>query len=958
MHVNEKVFSAAQVGDVCFGFRLNKKEYVASKSANLYTLCHEKTKTSLFYFDRADENKTFAIGFKTLPENDTGVFHILEHSVLNGSKKFPVKEPFVSMLQSSMQTFLNALTYSDMTLYPVASRNEQDLFNLMKVYLDAVFCPLIYERPEIFMQEGWHYEFGNSPCYNGVVFNEMKGVFADVESQMGEEMDRLLYPDNSYGFVSGGHPEHIPELSYEQFIATHRRFYHPSNACIFLDGRMDIDRVLAYIDEEYLCRYEYRAPDFAFQVQTPKAAQRTIYYEAQEGEENLAHMAVGKIICSHKETEKIFAAKILADYLTFSNEAPLTKAFLGNNTAQSVSLYVDNGNFQPSISLMLHNIKPEQCNSVKSFLGSQMKQIIAEGLDQKALMATLDHFAFYQKEISEPYGISLAEKVVSSWIYGEDPITALEISNIITDLREKVSTDYFVTLLEELLGNVEEMTYLIALPSYTKGQEEAEAENKRLSETLNQWSEVQRMQEENAFEKMQQWQQTPDSEDVLAMLPHLSLKDVPEEVALVENCFHEVSGVKVMETKTDTNGIVYFNLYFDLSDFTLEELRQLAVLCSFIDEMPTERSSTADLQTKIRAVCGRLRFDVTAYSRRDDPDHCTPYLMVAVSALKENVQNALRLVEEILLHGCYDDVERIQDNLLQIDYMNKQAMISAGHTYAVIKALASTTKADAMGELMAGESSVRWFTDFVQRFQKESKTYIEEFHRLIKRACGRNRMFISYGGELDVSLLNGLICTLPVTEMGIYADYPQFDNRDCAIEIPGDVGFSALGGSIFADGKRYAGSCEVLASLLTYGYLWNAVRVQGGAYGTRMTIRNDGAVYCYSYRDPNLEHTRAAFDGLADYLEEALQEGIALDDLIIGTVNKTDPLLSPGETCSLACIRYFKGITGETVNQIRREILHTTEDDLRQWIGALRAYQTNGKFCAVGNAESVKFIKQ
>lgn len=953
-----KLFSEAQIGDICSGFRLDKKEYVVSKSADLYTLCHEKTKTQLFYFDRADENKTFTIGFKTLPEDDTGVFHILEHSVLNGSKKFPVKEPFVSMLQSSMQTFLNALTYSDMTLYPVSSRNEQDLFNLMEVYLDAVFCPLIYEKPEIFMQEGWHYEFGNSPCYNGVVFNEMKGVFADVESQMGEEMGRLLYPDNSYGFVSGGHPEHIPELSYDQFIATHRRFYHPSNACIFLDGHMDIDRVLSYIDGEYLCNYEYRAPDFLFKTQTPKPTQHTIYYEAQEGEENLAHMEVGKIFCSHKETEKIFAAKILADYLTFSNEAPLSRAFLEKNMAQAVSLYVDSGNFQPSISLMIRNIKPEQCELVKPFLREQISQIIADGLDQKALMATLDHFAFYQKEINEPYGISLAEKVIGSWNYGEDPITALEISDIISDLREKVSTDYFLTLLKELLGNVEEISYLTALPSRTKGQKDAEAEKKRLNDVMEQWSEEQRKQEETGFKKMQQWQQQPDSDAVLATLPHLSLKDVPEEVTFVESCFSEVSGIKAMETKADTNGIVYLNLYFDLSDFSLEELRQLSVLCSFIDEMPTVHNSIAELQTKIRAVCGRLRFDVVAYSKRDDPDHCTPYLMVAVSTLKENAQDALRLVGEILLHGRYDDAERIQENLLQIDYINKQAMISAGHTYAVLKALASTSQSDAMGELMAGESSVRWFTDFVQRFQQESDNYIGEFHRLIDKACGRNRMFICYGGELNIALLNDLIYMLPVTEMGVHTDYPKFDNQNCAIEISGDVGFSALGGGLCASENHFSGSCEVLASMLTYGYLWNVVRVQGGAYGTGMTIRSDGAIYCYSYRDPNLKHTRTAFNGLADYLEEALQEEVPLEDLIIGTVNKTDPLLSPAETCSLACIRYFKGVTGELMNRTRREILHTTTEDLRKWIGALREYQANGKFCGVGNAEAVKFIKQ
>lgn len=415
----------AQPGDICCGFELEKKQYVASKAATLYTMRHKKCGAELLYFDRDDENKTFCIGFKTLPEDDTGVFHILEHSVLNGSKRFPVKEPFVSLVQGSMQTFLNAMTYSDKTIFPVSSRSEQDLFNLMRVYLDGVFCPNIYEKPEIFMQEGWHYEFDGEqaqPYYNGVVFSEMKGAYADVERVIGEGTDRLLYPDTCYGFSSGGKPEHIPELSYAQFIAAHKRFYHPSNARIFLDGHMDVERVLAYIDAEHLSQYTYRAPDFDFTVQQPRTGEATVYYEAMPGEETLCHMSLSRLLCRYDDVETVYAAKILSDYLTGSNEAPLKRAFLERGLAQDVTLEISDGIYQPSAALIVRNTTRDAFDKVKTLAAEVARDMLAAGLNRAALSASLERFAFTNREITEPYGVELACRAFDSWLYGGDPM--------------------------------------------------------------------------------------------------------------------------------------------------------------------------------------------------------------------------------------------------------------------------------------------------------------------------------------------------------------------------------------------------------------------------------------------------------------------------------------------------------------------------------------------------------
>ena len=511
----------ANIGQTCAGFRLVKKAYVPSKHAALYTLRHEKTQAELLYFDRADENKTFAIAFKTLPEDDTGVFHILEHSVLNGSRRFPVREPFVNLLQSSMQTFLNAMTYPDKTVYPVSSRNDRDFHNLMEVYLDAVFCPAIYEKPQIFMQEGWHYEFDSEdaqPYYNGVVYSEMKGAFSSVDELMETESMRLLFPNNCYGFVSGGHPESIPKLTYEQFIAGHKRFYHPSNSRIFLDGKMDIAEILHYIDAEYLSKYDYRAPDFDFLVQQPTAAEKTVSYCVKPGEDAKAHLVFSKVLCRHDEPEKVIAAKVLAKYLTGSNEAPLKRAFLEKGLCQDVSLSVTDGIFQPFVTLSIRNTRQEQFAEAGKCLSDTVREILARGLDKEALLAEVERMAFASREIEEPYGLILGLTALDGWLYGDDPLTYIETAGIYDALRRKVDGSYFADLLAELLGDGAKLCKVYLLPSETKAQEDQAAEQARLEADIAHWDAAAREKAYAAFKAMGDWQKAPDFRSVRAFM--------------------------------------------------------------------------------------------------------------------------------------------------------------------------------------------------------------------------------------------------------------------------------------------------------------------------------------------------------------------------------------------------------------------------------------------------------
>lgn len=947
-----KLLKEIAAGESCCGFQLLKKEYIRSKGADLYTMRHEKTGAELLFFDRADENKTFSICFKTLPEDHTGVFHILEHSVLNGSDKFPVKEPFVSMLQSSMQTFLNAMTFDDKTLYPVSSRNEQDFFNLMSIYLDAVFHPMIYKRPEIFMQEGWHYEYESEesqPYYNGVVYNEMKGVYADVDSLMADEMNRMLFPDTCYGYSSGGHPDHITDLAYEQFIATHQRFYHPSNARIILDGQMDVDAVLQYIDQEYLSKYEYRELDFDFSIQTPTAGEKTIFYEAQEGEEELAHVAVAKILCMHDEVEKIYAAKILSDYLTGSNEAPLKRAFLEKGLAQDITMDVNEGVFQPAVSLVIRNTAKEQFGEIKEALSECTKDLLKNGLDQEALMASLERFAFVNKEITEPYGVELAMKILSGWLYGDDPMIYVDNQAIFDDLRGKAKTSYFADLLAELLADPEDKNYLYVLPSLTKGQEDAQREAEKLDRVTADWDEEKHQQVFDAFVKMQQWQMSEDTEENLAALPHLNLQDIPKEVKQTETRVLQIAGREVLQVMNDTNGIIYLNLYFDVSDLSQSDLQLLNVLTGCLGELRTEETSAEKIQTRIKALMGHFGAKITFMAKLGDLEHCKPYLQVSASMLEENVDTAMALIEELLLHGKYDETDKIGEIVLQDDYFQKQALIGEGHMFAMTKALAPFSKESALKELISGETFVNWFSAFAEDYMEKKETYSSKFQSLAAQVFAKERLFAGYSGQLKENALEHLIQALPSGAAGETAAAPVYDQADCKIEIPSSVGFSARGHNLYALGGEYKGSCVVLSSLMSYGYLWNAVRVQGGAYGTGMLIRANGDMLCYSYRDPKVDSTKAAYQGMCGFLEMVLAEDMPLDDMIIGTVNSSDPLLDPAGICDLECTRYLKGITHEDVTQIRKEILETTCEDLKKLAEPLEAFLEKGRFCIVGS---------
>lgn len=938
-----------KVNDLLHGFVLKEKEYAKSKDGYLYSFEHEKTGTELLYFDRADDNKTFSICFKTLPENNTGVFHILEHSVLNGSKKYPVKEPFVSMLQSSMQTFLNAMTFGDKTLYPVSSRNEKDFFNLMSVYLDAVFNPMIYEKPEIFMQEGWHYEFEEDEIYyNGVVYNEMKGVYSDVDSLMDESINEMLYPDNSYGYSSGGNPKYITDLTYEQFVETHKRFYHPTNAKIILDGQMNLCEVLRYINNEYLSKYEYKDADFDFKYQTNKTSENTIYYGVSEGEEPLSHMSISKILCNHDEVLKIYGAKVLEDYLTATNESPLKRAVLEKGLAQDVNLMVADGVLQPSVSLVLHNVREDDFDEIKQYIADTARNLISEGLDKKALLSSIERLDFNSKEIKEPYGVEIVTKILEGWLYGDNPLTHVETDGIFEKLRQSVKEGFFEDLLNEMLGNEDDKSYLYVKPSVSKNIEDEQYEASKINETVARWNDEEKNIQLERFNHMQEWQQDMDDEESLASLPHLNLDDIEDWDNITDSNKSVYNGTEILKVLTKTNGISYLNLYFDVSDFELEELRILNVLTSCFGEWETRQYSAGELQTKIKSTLGNLFARIEVLGKPGNPDKSKTYVVVSASMLEKNVAEGLVLIKEVLLNSVLEDVEKIYEILLQNEYFMKQSLIGEGHMFAIRKALSAFSKEGNVKELLEGESFINWLSEFVDGFTNNKDMYKKLFAELLKKAFAKNRLFVGYSGQIQEDNLRDLIEQLPVCELGEDKEFNLPDKEESRIIIPASVGFSAIGNNIYAMKEKHSGAYQVLASLVSFGYLWGEVRVQGGAYGTGMATRMSGDIFCYSYRDPNVDNTKEVYASIAEFLQATLTPDMYIDDIIIGTVNAFEPLMEPEGICNMECIQYLKGISAEDIARVKKEILETKPEDLMKLVDVMIRFADTGKLCVIG----------
>lgn len=948
------------IGQNIHGFEVTRIRQVDEIGAEVIEMRHVKTGASLLWTKRDEKNKTFCIAFETLPEDSTGVFHILEHSVLNGSKKYPTKEPFVDLLKSSLNTFLNAMTYPDKTCYPVSSRNDADFMNLVHVYLDAVFQPAIYTQPNIFRQEGWHYELTDAsaePIYKGVVFNEMKGAFSDPDTPIELNLDEMLFPDTPYRFVSGGDPEHIPELTYEQFIASHRRFYHPSNARIFFDGSVRIEELLEYIDSEYLSKYDYQAPDFKLELQKPvEACSRTCYREIAPEEDTTekAHYARGKVVAKFDEIERKLAIDALCDYLAGSNDAPVKREVLKRGLAKDFDLG-SGGSMQTEIILHARDMDESKFDELKTAIRETLEKLLADGLDKDALNAVLNRMEFSYRERREPSGLMLGLRALEVWLYGGDPVLGMTTKDAFAFLHEALKGDYFENLLRETLLDEAHTAEVFMLPSSTLGAEKAEKEAARLREAKKSWS----AEEIDGLVKMNEaliaWQQSEDTAEDKAKIPVLRLNEVPEQPEALPYEVCENAGFTVVRTPATAEGIVYLHSYFALGQLAERELSTLSFMVDLFGDLPTERYDVKTLQQEIKANLGALNFSVMTTAKSGDADHCAVYLRASFSVLEEKLPKALELMSEVLLKTDLRDKEHIREILMQSELTMRQELPMQGLLYGRLRVGATTTAKGYADEQLRGYSCYLWMKEFASDFEAHFESVAATMEALRGAAVSSARAVFALSGKMSENDFAALRTLLPEGEaVEPNATWKHDTHANEAIVIPAGVSYAVIGSNLGRFGHRYDGTMLALSHLLTYHYLWNEVRVQGGAYGTGCSTLADGDVLFHSYRDPDAQRSLGVYRRAAEFLRRMCDANENIEQMLIGAISRTEPLLTPNQEAANAGANYLCGVGYEDLCRIRRELLGTTCASLRPYADLIEKITDDASVCVVGGKEIVE----
>ncbi len=936
------------------GFTVNRVRAVAELSANLVEMSHDKTGAQLVWVDNGEANKLFSIAFKTLPEDSTGVFHILEHSVLCGSDKFPVKEPFVELLKSSMNTFLNAMTFPDKTMYPVSSRNDQDFMNLTEVYLDAVFAPAIRTNKNIFYQEGWHIEMDGpdaTPTYKGVVFNEMKGAMSSVDDIIMEGMLAAAYPDTCYGYNSGGDPRVIPQLTYEQYMSMYNRYYHPSNSRIWLDGAVPLDRVLEMIDG-YLSRFERSDEKHVIAQQVPRACEKTQYYEvsAEEGTDNKAMLSLGKIVGTWKDVVRCYAGDILADAIAGSNEAPLKRALMSAGLCQDMTMEVDSSIAQPGMMLTVKNIDPANAPAIRELIRKTAAELCEKGINKDDLLASINRYEFRLREPNEPAGLMRNIMALSTWLHDGDPLTYLVYDEAFAALRAMVDNGGFEALLHDLLVKEDDLVVVHTLPSTTLGEEMRAEEAAKLEAISAKWTAEDKAAVLELNEKLHAWQQTGDSPEQLATLPVLDLSEVSPDPMLLHTEETNVDGATILYHRAATNGIVHLNYYFRLTDCSLGELCALKGIGALLGKLPTKKHSAAELQQTIKLHLGRLFFSLETKEKAKCADAATPVLRVTCSVMADKVALAKDLIREILTETDFTQVEKIREIVLQQAEHARQYCIGAGHVLALSAANSHYSAANAVNEALNGYTSVKYNLDLAAHFDEQIGALVALVEAKLAAAVCKSRLVLSVTANEPVDVAPILADYPAGTPVALAAAYTTNVPMKCGIKIPAQIGYGVLASDM---NREWDESGRVAANILSLSYLWNVIRVQGGAYGCGLRLGANAAA-AYSYRDPTPARSLQMYRGAADFLREFVASGERIDKFVISTISDTEPLMSPRDEGAVADGRWFSGKTEEDLRRERAQILATDGEKLLSWCPVLEHMAANGAVAVVAHEEALK----
>jgi Zn-dependent M16 (insulinase) family peptidase len=958
-----------KVNDLIHGFRVKSATKIDEIGAVMWRMEYEKNGADLIWLDREDEggNKVFGIGFKTVPSDSTGIFHIIEHSVLCGSEKYPTREPFVELIKSSLHTFLNAITYPDRTVYPIASRNDRDFLNLTDVYLDAVLHPLSVRSPLAFRQEGWHYELDadtDTVTCNGVVYNEMKGAYASPDRRLGAALEERLFPDNCYGFSSGGDPAHIPELTFEQYKEGHRRFYSPSNARIFLDGKIPFEETFEKLDS-YLREFDRTEVDSDIPLQAPVAPEEYVgEYAVGQGEQtgNRALLAEGRVYGDYTDTEKTIALSVIADVLAGSNEAPLSKAIIGGGLAEDVSLSVDNGLLQEYVTLTVRNADPDRRGEIWDAVAKVIDQQIRDGIDRDELFATLNSYEFSSREKdfgSTPKGLVYGLSTFDSWLYGGDPAAPLREEEHFRVLRARINdgSGYFENLLKEVFVDCRHVARVCLVPSADLAERTLAEEAERCEKAKLGWSDADRRRVVDELAELRAFQNTPDTPEQLATIPMLRLTDINDAVKPARMRVSEAAGRPLLLHPQDTNGIVYGRLYFDISDLSDEELHTADLLQSVLGELATADHTALEIMNITKAWLGAFSPSVSVRPDAADGGRVTVTFDVMFSALESNAARIPGIVSEILNRTQYTAEDEIAAMLRQSLLGQERAITMRGNGYASRRAAASSVLSAAVEETVSGFSQLRWKQAAVKAAESGGMADIcRALAGLAARIFVRERAVLSITGNVPEGWAGELLGCLAASPapVGPARSFGLLPKENIGIVIPADTSFACKAGNFKTKGYGFSGVLSVADQFLTYDWLWLQVRVNGGAYGTGLRFRRCGQVAFTSYRDPQAARSLGVYDRSGDHIREAVGAGENFEKYIISTLSKTEPLLTPKTESARDDGYWFCNVPLDAPQTLRAEILAVTPEKLLAAADLLDAVCADAAVCVVGSEEKIK----
>lgn len=948
-------------------YEILEKRPIKDLNSEGIILRHKKSGARIAVISNDDDNKVFYIGFRTPPEDSTGVAHIIEHTVLCGSDKYPVKDPFVELVKGSLNTFLNAMTYPEKTIYPIASCNDKDFQNLMSVYMDAVFHPNIYKYQEIFKQEGWHYELESEDdpvTINGVVYNEMKGAFSSPDDVLSRQIMTSLFPDTTYANVSGGDPLHIPELTYEEYLDFHRRYYHPCNSYIYLYGDMDVAEKLAWMDEEYLSKYEAIELDSEIKLQKTfeKPVEVTHKYSisSTESEENNTYLSYNTVVETALD-EKLYLAFDILDYaLVSAPGAPLKQALIDAGIGSEITGGYDSGTLQPTFSIIAKNTNPEEKEHFLTVIRETLEGLVKNGLNKKSLLAGINSSEFRYREADFghfPKGLLYGIQCLDSWLYDDmRPFLHLEALDTYRFLKEQVNTDYFEQLIQKYLLDNKHASVVIIEPEKGLNAKNEAVLEKKLAEYKAGLSEEEIKKLVENTRHLKEYQETPSLKEDLEKIPMLARSDMKKEAALFYNTELSVKEVPVIHHDIFSNGIIYLTMLFDIAHIPAEDIPYLGVLKAVLGYVDTKNYSYADFSNEVNIHTGGIGSTIGVYPSVKEKDDYKVKFEVRTKALYDKLPEAVSLMEEMLFTSKLCDEKRLYEIIAELKSRLQVSISSAGHSVASTRAMTYFSKAAAYKDTI---TFYEVLCDLEAHFEERKEALIAKLKELTEAIFTRENLLVSVTCEKE-----GLSIATAELEKFIPMLFETAKTTKKAEIIPvqknegfmdaSQVMYVARAGNFRAHGFEYHGALRILKVIMEYDYLWINIRVKGGAYGCMNGYMKNGDTYFVSYRDPNLEKTNEIYDGIPAYIEQFTADERDMTKYIIGTISDMDIPMNPSTKGDRSMAAYLQNISYEEIQKERDQVIHATQEDIRNLKDMIASVLDEKNLCVIGNEETLQ----